>query len=102
MIYNINNLYAWRLMVAAKSSMRTQDWTQIWHHPQLDLELLRAYYVAHAFPRHAHEYYVVCLITQGRQSFRHQASRNTTPPGRLIFIRMFICPLISCPSSLTC
>ncbi len=66
--------------------MRTQDWTQIWHNPQLDLELLRAFYVEHVFPRHAHDYYVICLITQGRQSFRHQTSRYTTPPGGLIFI----------------
>ena len=66
--------------------MHSQEWTKIVHHPQLDVELLHAYYVQHAYPRHSHDYYVVSLIERGRQSFTHKATKYRTPPGGLILI----------------
>jgi AraC-like DNA-binding protein len=66
--------------------MQTQEWTKIAHHPQLDVELLHAYYVQHAYPRHSHDYYVISLIERGRQSFTHQGTKYRTPPGGLILI----------------
>jgi AraC-like DNA-binding protein len=66
--------------------MQTQEWTKITHHPQLDIELLHAYYVQHAYPRHSHDYYVISLIERGRQSFTHKSTKYRTPPGGLILI----------------
>ena len=66
--------------------MQTQEWTKIAHHPQLDVELLHAYYIQHAYPRHSHDYYVNSLIAQGRQSFTHNGTKYRTPPGGLILI----------------
>lgn len=66
--------------------MLKQEWTRSLHHPQLDVELLHAYYVQHAYPRHSHDYYVISLIEQGRQSFTHKATKYRTPPGGLILI----------------
>lgn len=66
--------------------MHTQEWTKIAHHPRLDVELLHAYYVQHAYPRHSHDYYVISLIERGRQSFTHQGTKHRTPPGGLILI----------------
>lgn len=66
--------------------MQTQEWTKIAHAPQLDVELLHAYYVQHAYPRHSHDYYVISLIERGRQSFTHKATKYRTPPGGLILI----------------
>lgn len=66
--------------------MQTQEWTKIAHHPQLDVELLHAYYVQHAYPRHSHDYYVLSLIERGRQSFTHKGTKYRTPPGGLILI----------------
>ena len=66
--------------------MRMQEWSQIWHNTQLDVELLQASYVQHAYPRHFHEYYVICVIEQGFQSFTHQEARYFTPPGGVILI----------------
>lgn len=66
--------------------MQTQEWTKIAHHPQLDVELLHAYYVQHAYPRHSHDYYVISLIERGRQSFAHKDTKYRTPPGGLILI----------------
>jgi AraC-like DNA-binding protein len=66
--------------------MHTEEWTKIAHHPQLDVELLHAYYVQHAYPRHSHDYYVISLIERGRQSFTHQGTKHRTPPGGLILI----------------
>ncbi len=66
--------------------MLKKEWTKIWHNPQLDVELLHAYYVQHAYPRHSHDYYVISLIAGGRQSFTHQGTKHRTPPGGLILI----------------
>jgi len=67
-------------------SMQPKEWTKIAHHPQLDIELLHAYYVQHAYPRHSHDYYVLSLIERGRQSFTHKGTKYRTPPGGLILI----------------
>jgi AraC-like DNA-binding protein len=66
--------------------MQTQEWTKIAHPPQLDVELLHAYYVRHAYPRHSHDYYVISLIERGHQSFTHKGTKYSTPPGGLILI----------------
>jgi AraC-like DNA-binding protein len=66
--------------------MLTKEWTKIAHNPQLDVELLHAYYVQHAYPRHSHDYYVISLIERGRQSFTHLGTKHRTPPGGLILI----------------
>jgi AraC-like DNA-binding protein len=66
--------------------MQPQEWTKIVHPPQLDVELLHAYYVQHAYPRHSHDYYVLSLIARGRQSFTHKGTKYRTPPGGLILI----------------
>jgi len=66
--------------------MQSKEWTKISHNNQLDVELLHAYYVQHAYPRHSHDYYVISLIERGRQSFTHQGAKHRTPPGGLILI----------------
>jgi AraC-like DNA-binding protein len=66
--------------------MLNQERSQIWHNAQLDVELLQASYVRHAYPRHFHEYYVICVIEQGAQSFTHQDSKYFTPAGGVILI----------------
>ena len=66
--------------------MQTNEWTKIKYSSSLDLRLLQAYYVQHAYPRHSHDYYVITLIEQGRQSFLHKGARLRTPPGGMILI----------------
>jgi len=56
------------------------------HNALLDVELLHAYYVQHAYPRHSHDYYVISLIQEGRQSFTHKGTKYTTPQGGVILI----------------
>ena len=62
------------------------DWTNLIHHEQLDVDFLQAFYVEHAFPKHSHDYYVICLIQRGVQSFTHKGAKLYTPPGGVIFI----------------
>jgi len=66
--------------------MQSKEWTRIWHNTQLDVALLQAFYVEHAFPRHNHDYYVICLIRRGLQSFIHEGTKYYTPPGGVILI----------------
>src|SRR5215216_74273 len=66
--------------------MQTQEWTKFSHHAQLDVGLLHAYYVRHAYPRHSHEYYVICLIERGHQSFTHKGTKHSTSAGGVILI----------------
>ncbi|MCC6613916.1 MAG: AraC family transcriptional regulator [Anaerolineae bacterium] len=58
-----------------------------WQFPHIyDLRFMRAQYVQHAFPPHAHDYFVLGIIEQGVQSFTYQRERLVTLPGRLIVI----------------
>ncbi|MFJ5547245.1 AraC family ligand binding domain-containing protein [Streptomyces sp. NPDC093225] len=42
------------------------EWARHWQPPELPgLDLLKAHYVRHAFPRHAHDGYVVATVTGG-------------------------------------
>ena len=66
--------------------MQTTGWTKIWHNAQLDVRLLQAHYIQHAYPRHSHDYYVICLIERGRQSFTHRGTKHLTAPGGVILI----------------
>jgi AraC-like DNA-binding protein len=66
--------------------MQTKEWSKIQHNAQLDIGLLHAYHVQHAYPRHSHDYYVISLIERGRQSFTHNRTKYQTPPGGVIFI----------------
>ena len=66
--------------------MQTKERTKIWHNTQLDIGGLQAYYVEHAFPRHSHDYYVICVIRRGLQSFTHRGAKHFTPPGGTILI----------------
>jgi AraC-like DNA-binding protein len=66
--------------------MQTQEQTKIWHNAQLDIGGLQAHYIDHAFPRHSHDYYVLCVVRNGLQSFTHQGTKHFTPPGGTILI----------------
>ena len=66
--------------------MQRQEWSQYWHNAQLDVHLLHAFYTQHAYARHSHDYYVICVIEQGYQTFTHKGSKQRTPPGGLILI----------------
>lgn len=59
---------------------------KFWHNPQLDVTLMRAYHRDYAYPRHAHDHFVICLIERGVQSFMHQGTQYVTPPRGLILI----------------
>ncbi|MCG3208579.1 MAG: HTH-type transcriptional activator RhaS [Anaerolineae bacterium] len=66
--------------------MKVKEWTKSWHNSQLNVGLLQAFYIDHIFPRHSHDYYVVCLIERGYQSFTHKGTKYYTPPGGVILI----------------
>jgi AraC-like DNA-binding protein len=66
--------------------MQGKEWARTWHHARLDIELLQGFYVDHTFPRHSHDYYVICLVERGFQSFTHQGTKHFTPPGGVILI----------------
>src|SRR6266851_8172711 len=66
--------------------MPTKEWAKTWHDRHLDLRLMEANYVRHAYPRHSHDYYVICLIDRGRQSFTHEGRKYFTTAGGVILI----------------
>src|SRR5574341_916838 len=66
--------------------MQIKEWSKIWHNTRLDIGLLQAFYVEHAFPRHSHDYYVISLVERGLQSFTHKGTKYYTPPGGVILI----------------
>jgi AraC-like DNA-binding protein len=63
-----------------------REWSTLWHHPALDVRALHAYYITQAFPRHSHDYYVICLIERGLQSFTHGGTKHLTLAGGVILL----------------
>src|SRR5678816_1604404 len=66
--------------------MDKREWSQIRHNNELNVGLLHAYYIEHAYPRHSHDYYVISLIERGNQSFTHRGVKHLTLPGGIILI----------------
>jgi AraC-like DNA-binding protein len=66
--------------------MPAQDWAKNWHDPVLGVRIMHANFVRHAYPRHTHDYYVICVVDRGRQSFTHAGRKHYTPVGGLILI----------------
>jgi AraC-like DNA-binding protein len=66
--------------------MDRREWSRHIHDQQLDLGLLHAVYTTHAFPRHMHDYYVVCQIEDGCQSFTYRGAKHYTGTGALIVL----------------
>jgi AraC-like DNA-binding protein len=66
--------------------IQTKEWSKISHNTQLDVGILHAHYIQHAYPRHSHDYYVICLIERGHQSFMHKGAKHLTPAGGVILI----------------
>jgi AraC-like DNA-binding protein len=66
--------------------MHSKEWARIWHDTRLDVGLLQAFYVHHAYPRHSHDYYVIALVERGVQSFTHQGTKHITLPGGVILL----------------
>ncbi len=66
--------------------MERQEWSKLWHNPQLDLKLYQAVCIKHGFPVHMHDYYVFCLIEKGLQSFSYRKIKHLTPTGGLILL----------------
>lgn len=66
--------------------MLSAEWTKTWRNAELDVRLLQAHYIQHAYPRHSHDYYVLCLIDSGQQSFWHTGRQHRNPPGGVILL----------------
>ncbi len=75
------------LMKGEESTMRSQEWVNVWHDAMLDgLELHHATYITHTFARHTHDYYVIGVIEAGVQSFAYRGTRQITPAGDVFVI----------------
>jgi AraC-like DNA-binding protein len=66
--------------------MQSKEWAKIWHDTRLEVGLLQAFYLHHAYPRHSHDYYVIAVVERGVQSFTHQGTKYITLPGGVILL----------------
>lgn len=66
--------------------MRQSEWSFLHYNADLNIELFHARCIKHAFPPHMHEYYVICLIEKGLQTFSHRGGKYITPAGGLIML----------------
>ncbi|MEU9121615.1 AraC family transcriptional regulator [Streptomyces sp. NPDC048506] len=63
------------------------EWARHWRYAGLPgLDLLRARYVRHSFPRHAHEGYVVCAVTSGIEEIGLQNGTVRAGHGGVVMI----------------
>ncbi|MFF9351806.1 AraC family transcriptional regulator [Streptomyces sp. NPDC014734] len=63
------------------------EWARYWQYADLpDLDLLRARYVRHTFPRHSHEGYVLGTITRGVEDVGLPGGTVHAGPGVVVMI----------------
>lgn len=64
-----------------------KEWARYWQHAELpELDLLRARYVRHTFPRHSHEGYVFGTITRGIEDVGLPDGTVHAGPGSVVMI----------------
>ncbi|MFD3548965.1 AraC family transcriptional regulator [Streptomyces sp. NPDC058655] len=64
-----------------------REWARHWRYPQLPgLDLLRARYVRHTFPRHAHDGYVIAAVTGGIEEVGLPGTTVRAGPGSVVLI----------------
>ncbi|WP_411084102.1 AraC family ligand binding domain-containing protein [Streptomyces sp. cmx-18-6] len=65
----------------------TEEWARHWQYAELpDLDLLRARYVRHTFPRHSHEGYVFGAVTRGVEDVGLPGGTVHAVPGTVVMI----------------
>ncbi|NEC65964.1 AraC family transcriptional regulator [Streptomyces sp. SID9727] len=63
------------------------EWARHWSYAELpDLDLLRARYIRHTFPRHSHEGYVVATVSRGVEDIGTPAGTLHAGPGTVVMI----------------
>ena len=62
------------------------DKVRIWKDKATNLKFCDAFFYSHIFPKHAHDYYVVGAITEGKQLFCHKKEEYFTPPNGMILL----------------
>ncbi|MGW6820378.1 AraC family transcriptional regulator [Streptomyces sp. NPDC055005] len=64
-----------------------REWARHWQHAELPgLDLLRAHYVRHTFPRHAHDGYVIAAVTGGIEEIGLPGTTLRAGPGSVVLI----------------
>ncbi|MFJ6797032.1 AraC family transcriptional regulator [Streptomyces sp. NPDC091268] len=64
-----------------------REWARHWQYAQLPgLDLLRAHYVRHTFPRHAHDGYVIAAVTGGVEEIGLPGGTVRAGPGSVVLI----------------
>ncbi|MGW7437342.1 AraC family transcriptional regulator [Streptomyces sp. NPDC054849] len=64
-----------------------REWARHWQYPELPgLDLLRAHYVRHTFPRHAHDGYVIAAVTGGVEEIGLPGHVVRAGPGSVVLI----------------
>lgn len=65
----------------------TPEWARHWQHAELPgLDLLRARYIRHTFPRHSHEGYVFGAVTHGIEDVGLPGGTVHAGPGSVVMI----------------
>lgn len=64
-----------------------REWTRYYRLRTVSgVTALHARFLAHRYPRHAHEYFVIGLIESGVQSYSYRGARHVTSEGRIFVV----------------
>ncbi|MEV7724726.1 AraC family transcriptional regulator [Streptomyces sp. NPDC087917] len=73
--------------VSAGPAEGRREWARHWQYDRLPgLDLLRAHYVRHTFPRHAHDGYVIAAVTGGIEEIGLPSRTVRAGPGSVVLI----------------
>jgi AraC-like DNA-binding protein len=63
------------------------EWSQFYRLAEPGtVEVLHARFVAHRYPRHAHDHFVIGLVERGAQSYWYRGARHITPAGQIFLV----------------
>ncbi|MBE9171494.1 AraC family transcriptional regulator [Pleurocapsales cyanobacterium LEGE 06147] len=66
---------------------KSRESVSFWRSQELgNLELLRATYLTHSFPRHMHEGFAIGVIEKGVEAFTYKETKHFAPAGSLVVI----------------
>ncbi|MCP4693369.1 MAG: AraC family transcriptional regulator [Desulfobacterales bacterium] len=64
-----------------------KETSHLWRAPDIgEIELLKAHYITHTFPRHTHDGYVIGVIEHGAEAFNYRGELHVATAGEIVVV----------------
>jgi AraC-like DNA-binding protein len=73
-------------MMGSMDQSTNREWSRYYRLDSGSSGALHAQFVAHRYPRHMHDFFVVGLVERGTQSYWYRGASHNTPAGQVFFV----------------